>query len=102
MINFDLNEIKNPVVHIDSWSHTLSSRAVAVQPDAFDKEYFGDRITHRLPSANYYKVKYAVKIEVTGRTYQWKFGTSVIRGKVTWITDDGTDEQSSPCWIEIY
>jgi len=85
-------------IYPDSWNGDFSWLQDA---DAWDKYYFGDRITHRLPSPNYPDIKSAVRIEVTGRTLQQKFGDNVVRGKVTWLTDDGENEQSSPCWIML-
>lgn len=88
------------VVKIDTWKEYQASTLVA--PDVFDKEYFGDRIHFRLPSPTFTNIEPAIRIEQTGRTVQWKFfGQSVVRVKVTWITDNGENEQSAHGWVYV-
>lgn len=85
-------------IYPDSWDGMFSN---LIDADDFDKSYFGDRINYRLPSPNFMDIESAVKIEVTGRTIQRHFYQDCIRGKVTWLTDDGEQEQESPCWIAL-
>jgi hypothetical protein len=87
-------------IYVDSWTGYKWSNLV--KPDDFDFQFFGDRINFRLPSGSFTNVAYAIKLEVTGRTLQYKFNEPwVIRGKITWITDDGQNQESSPCWIVL-
>ena len=86
-------------VFIESWQDWT----VLQSPDDWDRQYFGDRINFRMPSGNFTNMIFAVKIEVTGRTLQWRSGENMVKGKVTWIKDgdDGYPEQSSPIWIAL-
>jgi len=88
-------------VYVDSWHGCKWSHLV--EPSDYDKEYFGDRISFRLPSGTLLNISYAVRVEVTGRTRQWKFGESMVRGKITWLKDEtGEPEETSSCWLTVY
>lgn len=99
MLNLTVNLRDDMRIFIPSWHGYKWSRTQ--QPSEFDQEYFGDRINFRLPSGTLLDHNYAVLIEQTGRTRQYMHDTFMVKGKITWLTDSGEDQNSCPCWIAV-
>ena len=53
--------------------------------DAADLEILG--IEFRLPSRTYDNIAYPVKVTITGRTVQWKYGSPRVRVRIEYVND---------------
>ena len=86
-------------IYVDSWRGYKWSRLA--EPSEFDREFFGDRITARIPSGNYTDIVYAIKIDITGRKILFESGEWKVRIKITWLTDDGQDQETSGGYLYL-
>jgi hypothetical protein len=79
------------VVKIDEWGPLASHLQLK---SAWDEEFFGNRVHFRLPSPSFKQECPAIRIEQSGRTIQYTtFNQKTMRVKVTWVEDDGENEQ---------
>lgn len=84
----------------DSWKGMTST---LISADDFDKQYFGERISGRLPSPSFLNIEPAVKIEITGRKVIYEGSDLKVRCKVTWLRDNPEleEEPSSGGWLYV-